>query len=82
MVLALLHKCSQYTSHFEYPRASSTFRTASTGSMSSTEGLNTASTGSMSSTEGLNTASAGSMSSKSTASTGVSAASNPEILGV
>ena len=48
--------------------------------MSSTEGLNTASTGSMSSTEGLNTASTGSMSSKSTASIGVSAVSNPEIL--
>ena len=61
---------------------SSTFRTASTGSMGSTEGLNTASTGSMSSTEGLDTASAGSMRSKGTASTGVSAVSDPEILGV
>ena len=60
---------------------SSTFRTASTGSMSSTEGLNTASTGSMSSTEGLNTASTGSMSSKSTASAGVSPESNPKYLG-
>ena len=48
--------------------------------MSSTEGLNTASAGSMSSTEGLNTASTGSMSGKSTASIGVSAVSNPEIL--
>ena len=61
---------------------SGTFRTASTGSTSSTEGLNTASTGNMSSTEGHNTASTGSMSSKRAASTGVSAVvSNPEILG-
>ena len=49
--------------------------------MSSTEGLNLASTGSMSSTECLNTAGTGSMSSKRTASTGVFAVSNPEILG-
>ena len=57
----------EYISHCEY------------WGMSSTEGLNTAGTGSMSSTEGLNTASTGSMSSKS-ASTGVFAVSNPEIL--
>ena len=57
---------------------SSTSRTASTGSMSGTEGLNT---GSMNSTEGLNTAITGIMISKSSASTGVSAVLNPEILG-
>ena len=50
--------------------------------MSSTEGLNSASAGGTSSTEGPNTVSTGSMSSKSTASTGLSAVSNPEILEV
>ena len=60
----------------------STVRTPSTGSTGSTGGRNTASIGSMSSTEGPNTASTGSMSSTNTASTGVFAVSNPEILGV
>ena len=50
--------------------------------MSSSEGPNNAGTGSMSSAEGLNTATTGSMSNKNTASTGVSAVSNPEVLGV
>ena len=63
-------------------RVSSTFCSASTGSMSTTEGLNIARAGSMSNTERLSTASTGSMGSKSAASTGVSAVSNPEILGV